>query len=640
MHVNDELANEPSRYQVIRSRTVTAVAVVMGVFHLYTAGTLPFAASIQGSIHLGLALVIVFLSTEDSRRARSLWVDLLFIAGALVSLARILSFQGAIPPEVTAFMSGSDMILAMILIIVVLEATRRLIGNALPVVTLLFLAYALFGGYLPGVFGHEGTTLTRMLSVEYFSAQGVFGIPLGASANLIFPLVLFGAFMIVMGSSEVFFDLAIRITRRVRGGAALATVLASAAMGTVTGSGIANASSTGVFTIPLMKRVGYRPRMAAAIESAASSGAQIMPPVMGTSAFIMAELLNVSYGTIAMAALVPGLLYFVAILLQVYLEACRTNIGSFKDENAASLRQVLLRGWHLLIGPLLLLYLIVVVDLSPGRSAFFSILMVVAVDLAAQWVQQRRIDMRRIVRALKIGAATGAGIAAATACIGLIIGALDITGMTIRLGAAVAMLAGGNALALLVLTMIFCLILGAGVPTLLAYIVVAATVAPNLITMGFSPLPAHLFVFYFAMIADITPPVGVTSVVAARIADAPPMGSALTATRLCLIAWMVPYYFIYNPALLLIGPPLEIVIAVITALVATVILATAVVGYCFGPLGVVPRTIVFVCIGVFFVLPTSTLTNVSALAVAVTVLAIAQRLQHTRNKAAVLTPPS
>jgi TRAP transporter 4TM/12TM fusion protein len=617
------------RIAVARTAILTGTAIAMCAFQLYTAGTLPLTPSLQRGIHLAFALIIVFVSSRETDRGspRGAWIDGLFILAALLAVGRILSFLGEIPPEVTAFMSTADSVLAVVMIVVVLEATRRLIGNALPIVTLVFLAYALLGGYLPGVFGHEGTTLTRMLSVEYFSAQGVFGIPLGASADLIFPLVLFGAFMIVMGSSEVFFEIAIRLTRRVRGGAALATVMASAAMGTVTGSGIANASSTGVFTIPLMKRVGYRPQMAAAIESAASSGAQIMPPVMGTSAFIMAELLNVSYGTIAIAALVPGCLYFFAILLQVYLEACRTGIGSFKQEDGPSLRVILKRGWHLLAGPLLLLYLIAVVDLSPGRSAFFSILMVVAVDLVAQLVHTRRVDGSRIVKAFVIGAMTGAGIAAATAFIGLIIGALDITGMTIRMGAAVALLAHGNALALLVLTMIFCLVLGAGLPTLLAYIVVAATVAPNLINAGFSPLPAHLFVFYFAMIADITPPVGVTSVVAARIADAPPMASALTATRLCLIAWMIPYYFIYNPGLLLIGPLSGIVVAIGLTLIATVLLATAVVGYCYGPLGMFTRLLVFACLAVYFVLPTSVAVNIGALSVAVVAIVADHRIR-------------
>jgi TRAP transporter 4TM/12TM fusion protein len=379
-----------------------------------------------------------------------------------------------------------------------------------------------------------------------------------------------------------------------------------------------------------MKRMGYRPTMSAAIESAASSGAQLVPPVMGTAAFIMAEILGIPYSDVAIAALVPGILYFFAILLQVYLQACKSKLGTGDIEQSPRVRDVLRGSWHLLVGPLFLLYLIIGLDISPGRAAFLAILLVVGIDLLTQLIKTRRLRFDRLIEAMRMGALTGAGIAAATACIGLIIGALDITGMTIRLGATVAELAGDNTLLLLALTGLFCLILGAGLPTLLAYIVVAVTIAPSLMAAGFAPLSAHLFVFYFAIIADITPPVGVTSVVAARIADAPPMRSALRATQISLIAWMIPFYFIYNDAILLMGPVGDIVASIAMVVVGTVLLAIAMIGYCFGNVSAVARLAVGACLATFFVLPTSVLVNLAALAAGIAVLVVDRVWQQRR----------
>jgi len=606
-----------------RRRAVTVVAIAMSLFHLYTAGTLPFATSVQLSIHLAFGLTLVFLVAPVFGRGAArlpAMVDGLFIIAALVALGRILSFQGEIPPEVTAFISVTDMVLGALLVLLVLEAARRTVGLALPLVTIVFIVYALLGGYLPGILGHEGVTLSRLISLSYFSAQGIYGIPLQASSDVIFPLVLFGAFMTVMGSADVFFQLAVKATHRVRGGAALATVVSSAAMGTVTGSGLANATSTGVFTIPLMKRAGYRPHVAAAIEAAASSGSQIMPPVMGTTAFIMADLLNLSYGTIALAALVPGTLFFMAILAQVYLEACKQGIGGFPDDNAPPVATLFRQHWHLFIGPILLLYLIIVIDMSPGRAAFYSVAIVAGVDILAQLVQTRRVDLRRIARALEIGALTGAGIAAATAVIGLIIGALDVTGMSLRVGSTVLSLAGGIPIVLLFLTALFCLLLGAGLPTLLAYIVVAVTIAPALVSAGFPPLAAHMFVFYYAIIADITPPTCVTAVVAARIADAPPMRTAFAATRFSVIAFAAPFYFIYHPALLLQGTPADIAASIVLATLATILLAIVLVGYYFGSLARIPRLLAAACVGVFFLAASTQWVNLAVICIAFAIL--------------------
>lgn len=569
----------------------SVVAVATSLFHLYTAafGVLP--SMYQRTVHWVLMAALIFILHPPSKKRpsnRIHVVDLLLIAATVASGVYLL-----VNFRYVALRAGSpttlDIVFGTIMIVAVLEAARRVTGWPLAAVATAALLYAYFGPYLPALFGHRGYSIPRIVSQMYLFTDGIFGVPLGVSATYVFLFVLFGAFLDKSGAGQVFINLAYALTGRSRGGAAKTAVVSSALVGTINGSVTANVVTTGTFTIPLMKKAGYHPWVAGAVEAVASTGGQIMPPIMGSSAFIMAEFLGIPYVDIAKAAALPALLYFVSVFMMVDLEAGRMGLQGISAAELPSIGQTLRKGFLSLI-PIAGLVFLLVSGRTPMFSGFVGILLCLAVGLAKR---EGRMTLREVVSALDQGARSALTVAAATACAGIVIGVFNLTGLGLAFSSIVMELAGGRLLIALVCTMAASLVLGLGLTTTACYVVLAVLAAPALVRMGVPVLAAHMFVFYFGTISFITPPVALGAYAAASIAESDPFKTGWAAFRLGIAAFIVPFMFVYGPRLLLIGKPLDIILCVVTAAIATYALAQAVIGWSGRDLSVLERAVLF-----------------------------------------------
>jgi TRAP transporter 4TM/12TM fusion protein len=457
-------------------------------------------------------------------------------------------------------LNTTDKILAGLCIIMVLDATRRAIGWPLPIVTILFLLYAYFGYLIPGGFGHRGYNLHRILNQMYMTTDGIFGIPLGVVVTIVFLFILFGEFLDNSGGGKFFINFAVSLAGRLRGGPAKIAVLSSGLMGMISGSSIANVATTGTFTIPLMKKIGYRPEFAGAVEAAASTGGQIMPPIMGAGAFIMAEFTQTAYLKIVIMAIIPAALYFLSIYMNVHFEACRTGMEGMSENEIPRVKSVLNDGWIFIL-PVIALIVVLVIGYSPARAAFVGMgLMIVA----AMFKASTRMHLRDFWNVLSIAGLKTVGIAAATACAGMIVGTTSMTGIGVKLAMLIEFLSGGMLIIAMLLTAIASLVLGMALPTTANYIVQASVAAPALIAMGVPLLTAHLFVFYFGVYADITPPVALAAYTAAGISKGDPMKTGAIASKIVIVGFVIPFLFVFHPGLLMIGPIKNILIMTIS----------------------------------------------------------------------------
>ncbi|MBI5967697.1 MAG: TRAP transporter permease [Deltaproteobacteria bacterium] len=581
------------------ARLVTLIAVGMSLFHLYTAGTIVFQPMVQRPIHLGLALILVFLLYpwgKRSPRNRVPLTELILALGSIVVNVYLIINWTMASDRVTMIgaMPGLlDLLFGAFTIFLVIEATRRVIGWALPMVSIVFLIYGIVGHLLPGILGFPRVPISRIIAVNYIATDGIFGIPLGVSATFVFLFVLFGAFLQKIGGGQFFIDLAYSLFGRFRGGPAKIAVVASACFGTISGSGIANVAGTGQFTIPLMKKTGYQPAFAGAVEAAASIGGQLMPPVMGAAAFIMAEILGIPYISICIAAVLPAILYFLAIFVMVDLEAAKTGLRGLPKEELPEPKRILKKAWYLFI-PLVILIYLLVIQISPMKACFWSIMAMVVIEIAQQWIRKKRIDFRPILEGLEAGAKGMLIVVTACACAGIVIGIINMTGFGLKFSDFIIDVARGSLLFLLIITMLSSLILGMGLPTVACYIILAIISAPAIVELGVMPLAAHLFVFYFGIIAAITPPVALAAYVGAGIAGANPMRTGFIACRLGLAAFLLPYMFIYGPAILMKGNPQDIVLAAISGVVGIWALAAGLQGYFRQPLVMWQRVILLI----------------------------------------------
>jgi len=519
-------------------------------------------------IHLGLGMAIAFLIFPVGKKRKIGVIDILLAAIAFVANGYILLFMDDIIAR-SNIPSTMDLVVGGTLIILVLEMTRRVVGLPMVIIAVAFLLYAYFGNYFPGLLAHKGHSVKRIIDIQSLYMEGIYGVPIGASASFVMLFIIFGAFLQATKTGDFFMGLANSLAGRARGGPAKIAVLASAFFGTISGSSVANVASTGAYTIPLMKRVGYKPTFAGAVEATASSGGQIMPPIMGAAAFVMAEMTGIPYITICLGALLPAVLYFATVQYAVHLEAVKTGLKGLSKEEVPKLRQVLKDGGHLIVPLLVLVFLLAVMRFSPMYAAFWSI---VASVVVSSLRKNTRMTPKDILKALEMGAKGALIVVAACACAGIFIGVISLTGLGLRFSSIVLEIGAGSLLVTLILTMISCYILGMGVPTTAAYILAAVLAAPALIGLGLPMLTAHLFVFYSALLADITPPVAVAAFTAAGIAKADPMRTAVTAVRIGWLKFLVPYYFVYIPALIIVGyEPL----AVLQALIVTSLSALA-----------------------------------------------------------------
>lgn len=468
-----------------------------------------------------------------------------------------------------------DTFFGIIVIVVTIEVARRTLGWGLPVLAVAFLLYAVLGQYLPGSYGHGGFSIERTVSLV-FSTGGILGVPLAVSIQYVLPFVIFGAFLEANGTGQYLMDLAKAIAGRTKGGAAKMATIASAGFGSINGSPAANVVSTGVMTIPMMKRSGYKAYFAGAVEAVASTGGQLLPPIMGASAFIMVEILGVPYATIVWAALVPALLYYAAVIWVIHLEADRTGLKGLPKDQIPVLWRLLVTRGHLLIPMFVLIYCLLTVGLSPMRSALFAI---VAALIVPMFKKSTRLSLVQILLALASGSKNTVGVATATAAAGIIVGILGMTGVGHRFASIILGLSGDVLFLALLLTGIVALVLGIGMPTTGAYIVTASILPSALIPFGLNPLAVHLFLLYFANISNITPPVALAAFAASGIAQASAMKIAVHAFRLGFVGFIIPFMFIYNHELLLQGDPLYIALTIAWAIVSILAIGTAIQGW-------------------------------------------------------------
>jgi len=553
------------------------LAIAVSIFHLYTGGFGLFSALDQRGIHLLVMLMLVFLPKEKpNQESRISWFDGIFLAAAAASsVYLLLTWRG----RSGAYIPGlDDVVFGIMMIAVILEACRRMVGWALSITAMIFMAYALWGANLPGLLAHKTYSLKRLISFMYTTTEGIYGLPIHISSTFVILFVLFGTFLNASGAGKLFIDIAFSIAGRTRGGPAKAAVISSALMGSISGSPIANVVTTGTFTIPLMKKMGYPPYVAAAVEAVASTGGMIMPPVMGAVAFLMAEYLNIRYLDVVKAALIPALLYYICVYFFIDLEAIKQNLKGLAKEDLPSFRGCISQGWYAL-APLATLITWIVIGWSPMRAAFWSIVVLMTATILERIITRKKIGWQMIPDALRQGAENCVPVAVACACAGIILGVLGVTGLGVKLSSFILALSGGSLFKGLVLTAVTSLILGVGLPATAIYIMMAAINAPALIEMGASPLAAHLFLFYFGIISTITPPVALTAYAAAAIAEAEPNRTGWKAFRFGLVAYIMPFLFVYSPTLLMQGPVWRIFLALLSGIMGAYFLGAAIQGY-------------------------------------------------------------
>jgi TRAP transporter 4TM/12TM fusion protein len=569
-------------------RLVFLIAVGFSCFHLYTAMFGMFAAQLQRSIHLSFAFVLVFLLYPFRTRSASTrlkWSDYLFaVFAGFVGLYLTLNYTRIM--EAGGDYTSVDYVIGACGTLLTLEAARRVVGLPIVVIAGSFLLYSYLGPYFPGFLSHRGYSIRRIVSHMYFTTEGILGIPLGVSATFIFLFILFGAFLEKTGIGKLFIDISNAVAGWASGGPAKVAVITSALEGTISGSSVANTVGSGSFTIPMMKRLGYRPEFAAAVEAAASTGGQIMPPIMGAAAFLMSEFIGVPYIEIAKAAAIPACLYFLGILIEVHFEAKRCGLRGMSRDELPRFFAVLKQRGHLFVPLIAIIYV-----LTEGFTPTFAALVGLGLSVLAGLLRKEtRMSIPDIIRALEAGARGALGVAIACATAGIIVGVVTLTGLGLKMANGLVDLAGGHLLLTLFFTMITSLILGMGAPTTANYVITSTIAAPALVMLGIPLLAAHLFVFYFGIIADITPPVALAAYAASGIAKSDPFQTGVTASKLAIGAFIVPYIFVYNPAMVLIGTtPFNLAQNLITACGGMVGVGAAMIGFCFAPMSWLER---------------------------------------------------
>ncbi|WP_101910334.1 TRAP transporter permease [Marasmitruncus massiliensis] len=613
------------------------IGLAAAIFHIYVSSTGVLEAYKMRTLHMMFMLPMAFLMFPMSKKgyfAKQTWLDFLWFFATLFSLIYLsqIAYGRLIMriPFVTPFYY-IDFIVSVFLVVAVLEATRRAVGWGMVIICIAALAYAFLGNRIQGDFGYTGTTLLRMAEQMCLSTGGIFGSTVAASATFIFMFMLFGEFLQFSGAGQFFIDIAFALTGKARGGPAKMAVVASCLMGTVSGSSTANVTSTGTYTIPLMKKVGYRPVFAGAVEASASTGGQILPPVMGAASFLLAEYVGISYITLCAAAAVPAILYFVAVFCAVHFEAVRTNLKGAENENGLPWTKILLTQGYLAL-PLAVIIVTMVLGVPAYRAALYSIVSCVILVLINSILTGRRVSVREFVVCLAKGAKGGVMIAVTCAAAGIIIGVSSETGIGIKFASAIIRLAHGNLFLILPMVMLASLVLGMGLPTSAAYIMVASIAVPALTQMGINVLAAHLFALYFGVFSGITPPVAISAFAAAGLAGSKPMQTGGLAMWISLPAFIIPYALIFNNALILQGTLLEIFGIILITLVGVWGIAAGAIGCMFIPLRGISRTIILACSIVMVVTPQMMITLVCCAAViAISVLNLWQA-HHNKNE--------
>lgn len=564
------------------------LSTALVIFSLYTAMFGVFPDMIQRGAHISavIGLVYVRLFGLDSVGGLS-WSRIKFFGLGVIGSA-VLGYQFFFYEDVVSrfgSITNYEMPIAVLAIILLLDATRRTIGWSMVGLAIFFLIYAFYGRYFPGLLAHRGYDMVRILEQVYLGADGIYGTPLGVSSTFVIIIVVLGALLEKTGASGVLMDIAVSMTRNSRGGPAKAAVVGSSLMGMISGTAVANVLTTGTISIPLMRRGGYRPAVAGAVEAVASTGGQLMPPIMGAAAFLMADIMEVPYLDITKAALLPALLFYIAVFASVHLEAVKTGLKPLESIDIPDVAQSLRNSGHVLLS-----IPVFIGTLISGYSVMYSSLAGIVCLLALSLLRySSRLNPRQLIAAAVSAAEAILPVALATATAGIIIGVVTLTGMGLKFSSFIVSISGNNLLVALVLTMASSLVLGMGLPTAAAYILVATLTAPALVSMGVDLMAAHMFVFYSAMLSSITPPVALAAFAAAAICREPPMRVAMISVKFGFVAFLLPYFFVLEPRLLGMGDIGETVGVFAMAVVGVLSLACVLQGYAFGKLTTLSR---------------------------------------------------
>ena len=610
---------------------VYVLGIIAVLFHFYVLVIHPISYWRLYLMHILFGMLLVYAIYKPGKKFKDTvpWYDVLLMLAGIGTVIYCITAERGMAYRMGSNPTTADLIAISIILLLLLEGTRRIYGMILPTVAIVFLLYCHFGQYFSGGLGHSGYSWKKTISYM-LGYEAVFGSPMNASATMVFLFMVFGAFLTFSGAGPFFIDLAMSLAGSKRGGPAKVAVISSALFGTVSGNSVANVVSTGAFTIPLMKSVGYKPKFAAAVEATASSGGQIMPPILGSAAFIMAELIGAPYSEIMLAAIIPALLYFFTVFLMVDIEAAKNNLTGVAKEELPK-RKYVLQNLYMLLPLVVLTIVMTVLNQSAIRAASWGILSCIIVYI----IKNRKFSLKEILDAMADGAKSACGMICACGTAGIVVGVLNMTGAGIKFASFVVEVANGHLLVALILTMIASLILGMGLPTSASYIICAAVAAPALIDMGLTAIQAHMFVFYFACISAITPPVAMAAYAGATISGSKPMEVGFTACKLGICAFIVPFMFCYAPTLLWKGAAGDIIVTIITALIGATMLSYGLQRYagCFSlPLGIIPACIL-IASALLMIIP-GTVTDLIGIAGACVVLIpLFLKKRHMQKKA-------
>jgi TRAP transporter 4TM/12TM fusion protein len=567
----------PISYETFRRWFVIVLGIVTAFVHIGQFTFLPMESIKFFAWHLMLGLIMVFLH-KPFKKGTSGWLFLdwtLIVLSIGVCVSITINYDNYITMMQNNRLTPYFFVLGVICILLSVEAARRVIGWFLPITAFITVLYALFGGGLPGILGHRGYSLQRIV-ITIFSDQGIYGTPIGVSASNVYLFLLFAAFLSASGADRIFQNIAIAITGKKRGGPAKIAVVGSCFFGTISGSAVANVVSTGAFTIPLMKRQGYAPRFAGAVEAVASTGGQFMPPIMGAAAFVLSDISATPYAAVCIAALLPALMYYLTLFKMVDLESVKHGLVGLQSEELPNLKEVMKGSVKLIIPVIILLVLLLGVGMTPMLAAIYSMGAIIACGLLDR---SDRLSLRRILDGFAGGVRSLPQVVAACACSGIVVGMFALTGLGLKFSDFIMQMGASSIIISLVLSMCICSVLGMGLPTTAAYIICATAIAPALIKIGIPALPAHLFLLYFASISAITPPVAIASYAAASIAEANALKVGLTAVKLGIAGFALPYTFVLNTDYLHMGFDVLTLFTWISAFTVCYSVAIALQGY-------------------------------------------------------------
>ena len=599
---------QSSKNNKILDVILAIVCLAAAIFHIFIAWNTSISIIQQRVFHVFIMILIFFLmkcsaSLKEEKKFSIIMYGfcslLAVVSGSYFLLRTNLdvmlkrSIQGT---------SDIEIFFGVLLIVCVMYLAWRTVGWALSILSAIFLLYAIAGPYMPEIISHRGYTIPYITNYVSWTSESIFGTCVSACVSFVALYIIFGELLDKFGAGQFFIDIAYALTGRMKGGPAEAAVVSSALMGSINGSAVANVVTTGTFTIPLMKKVGYRPEFAGAVEAVASTGGQILPPVMGAAAFVMADLTGIPYSTIVIAAIVPGILYYLSLGTSVYLEADKRGLEAELPENLPQVKQVLKEGWYYGLPIITLIIALLGFNLSANYSALFSIGVLLIIGFGKEWRAHRRLPFREVFAALVKASKTTVSVTIACACAGIVIGIVSMTGIGIKFTSIVFQLSGGNVILMLLLVMLACIIMGMGLPSTAAYIIAATVGVPILVAAGISTLSANLFVFYFAIMSFITPPVAVAAYAAAGLADASASKTGWQAFMLGMPGFIIPYVYVFNPALLIVDTStIDTLYIVALATFGVILTSIAVIGWFKGKLHPIIRLLIAISAILMFV---------------------------------------